>query len=241
MQKESPSANQPELAYLQLLHLADSAFPIGALSHSFGLETLVSANQLRATNLEIFLQGHLEESGVAEAIFCREAAKLAREAATDFPIERWREINETLSALKPARESRDGSASLGRNFLRAVIAVSENKVLRQALEAAENSPAHTIEHSPAFGVTGSALKFDEDAIVLAYLHQWATNSVSAFQRLAPLGQTQATQILWNLKPAMLEAANRSAKLSPENLSSFTPMLDWGAMEHPALTTRLFIS
>jgi urease accessory protein len=226
---------------LQLLHLADSAFPIGALSHSFGLETLVSANQLRATNLEIFLQGHLEESGVAEAIFCREAAKLASESATDFPIERWREINETLSALKPARESRDGSASLGRNFLRAVIAVSENKVLRQALEAAENSPAHTIEHSPAFGVTGSALKFDEDAIVLAYLHQWATNSVSAFQRLAPLGQTQATQILWNLKPAMLEAANRSAKLSPENLSSFTPMLDWGAMEHPALTTRLFIS
>jgi urease accessory protein len=241
MQKESPSANQPELAYLQLLHLADSAFPIGALSHSFGLETLVSANQLRATNLEIFLQGHLEESGVAEAIFCREAAKLASESATEFPIERWREINETLSALKPARESRDGSASLGRNFLRAVIAVSENKVLRQALEAAENSPAHTIEHSPAFGVTGSALKFDEDAIVLAYLHQWATNSVSAFQRLAPLGQTQATQILWNLKPAMLEAANRSAKLSPDNLSSFTPMLDWGAMEHPALTTRLFIS
>ena len=65
MQKESPNANQSELAYLQLLHLADSAFPIGALAHSFGLETLVSATQLRPTTLELFLQGYLEEAGVA--------------------------------------------------------------------------------------------------------------------------------------------------------------------------------
>ena len=241
MEKESPNANQPELAYLQLLHLADSAFPIGALSHSFGLETLVAANQLSPKTLEIFLQGYLEEAGATEAVFCREAAKLANESASDFPVERWREINETLAALKPARESRDGSASLGRNFLRAVAAVVENKILRQAVQAAENSPPHAIEHSPAFGLAGAILNFEEDAIVLAYLHQWAANSVSAVQRLSPLGQTQATQILWNLKPAMLEAANRSAKLSPDNLSSFTPMLDWGAMEHPALTTRLFIS
>src|SRR5271167_3418793 len=76
MQEESPNAIQPNLAYLQLLHLADSAFPIGALSHSFGLETLVAANQLRATTLEIFLQGYLEEAGVTEAVFCRQAAKL---------------------------------------------------------------------------------------------------------------------------------------------------------------------
>src|SRR5271156_3680934 len=112
MQKESPNVNQPELAFLQLLHLADSAFPIGALSHSFGLETLVAANQLSPKSLEIFLQGYLEEAGATEAVFCREAAKLANESASDFPVERWREINETLAALKPARESRDGSASL---------------------------------------------------------------------------------------------------------------------------------
>src|ERR1700675_1398294 len=59
MQKESPSPNQPEIAYLQLFHLADSAFPIGALSPSFGLETLVAANQVSPKTLEIFLQGYL--------------------------------------------------------------------------------------------------------------------------------------------------------------------------------------
>lgn len=238
-----------DLSYLQLLHLADSAFPIGALAHSFGIESLVSAGLLGPADLEFFLRGYLEEAGVVEAVFGRDAVRLARESEVEFPAARWRELNERLAALKPAREARAGSAALGRNFLRAVLALSECKILRKALEVAEESSmpescdhrSGIIEHSPAFGLVGGALEFDEDSVVLAYLHQFVASAVSAFQRLLPLGQTQATRILWNLKPAMIEAAARSALTSLDNLSSFTPLLDWGAMEHPALRTRLFIS
>ncbi len=56
-----------------------------------------------------------------------------------------------------------------------------------------------------------------------------------------MGQSEATRILWNLKPAMIEAAARSRAGSIDDVCCFTPLLDWGAMEHPALTTRLFIS
>jgi urease accessory protein len=238
-----------ELAYLQLLHLADSAFPIGALAHSFGIESLVSAGLLAPANLEVFLRGYLEEAGAVEATFCRQAALLACQAEVEFPCARWRELNLSLSALKPAREARAGSATLGRNFLRAVLALGELNVLRKALEAAEestppnSSDCHSvvIEHSPAFGLVGGAFQFDEDSIVLAYLHQMVFSFVSAFQRLLPLGQAHATRILWNLKPAMIEVANHGAACSLDNLSSFTPLMDWGAMEHPALRTRLFIS
>jgi urease accessory protein len=237
------------LAFLQLLHLADSAFPIGSLAHSFGIESLVSASLLETADLEAFLRGYLEEAGVVEAVFCREAARLARESEVEFPSARWREINDSLAALKPGREARAGSAALGRNFLRAVLALGESSILRKALEAAEESfqpessdhDSGIIEHSPAFGLVGGAFQFDEDSVVLAYLHQFVASAVSAFQRLLPLGQTQATRILWSLKPAMMEAASRSAGCSLDNLSSFTPLLDWGAMEHPALSTRLFIS
>jgi urease accessory protein len=239
----------PELAYLQLLHLADSAFPIGALSHSFGIESMVSAGLLATRDLEIFLRGYLEETGVVEAVFCREAVRLAREAASDFPSARWRDLNDQLAALKPGREARSGSAALGRNFVRAVLALGECNILRQSLEATDelfppdsfDRCSGIIEHSPAFGLVGGALHFDEDSVVLAYLHQFVSSSVSAFQRLLPLGQTQATRILWNLKPVIIEAESCSAALSLDNLSSFTPLLDWGAMEHPALSTRLFIS
>jgi urease accessory protein len=244
-----PRSTFSDLAYLRLLHLADSAFPIGALAHSFGVESLVSAKFLGTADLEVFLRGYLEETGVVEAIFCREAARLARESPVDFPSKRWREINDALAALKPGREARAGSSALGRNFLQAALSLGESNILRQALEAPEeiSEPGSSdyrsglIEHSPAFGLVGGALQFDENSAVLAYLHQLIAGMVSAFQRLSPLGQTQAARILWNLKPAMMEAASRSAELSMDNMSSFTPLLDWGAMEHPALSTRLFIS
>ncbi len=242
----SPSA---ELGCLRLLHLADSAFPIGAFAHSFGIESLAAVGLLTTANLEEFLCGYLEESGAPEALFCREAARLAREVRAEFSRRRLRELNELFAALKPAREARAGNAALGLNFLRAALALCESNVLRQALEAMEGwtqreesgHEAAGIGHCIAFGLVGGALEFDEDSIVLAYLHQWVAASVSAFQRLLPLGQTRATRILWNLKPLIIETARRSAKISLENFSNFTPALDWGAMEHPALATRLFIS
>jgi urease accessory protein len=250
--EDSPTSRRstsPDLAYLQLLHLADSAFPIGALAHSFGLESLVSAGLLAAGDLEVFLSDYLEEVGVVEAVFCREGFRLARVSQRELAIARWRELNGLLAALKPGREARAGSAALGYNFLRAVLALGEFNILRQALEVAEESPlcgssdrhSGLIEHSTAFGLAGGALDFDEDSVILAYLHQLAASSVSAFQRLLPLGQTQATRILWNLKPVMIETARRSAALSLDTFSNFTPLLDWGAMEHAALSTRLFIS
>jgi urease accessory protein len=238
-----------ELALLQLLHLADSAFPIGALAHSFGIESLVSRGLLAPADLEVFLRGYLEEAGTVEATFCRQAALLAREAEVEFPCARWRELNLRLAVLRPAREARAGSATLGRNFLRTVLALGELRILRKVLEDMEqSSPPNSsdcysgvIEHSAAFGLVGGALRFDEDSIVLAYLHQMVFSFVSAFQRLLPLGQTHATRILWNLKPAILEVANHTAACSLDNLSTFTPLMDWGAMEHPALRTRLFVS
>jgi urease accessory protein len=236
----SPAASPDELAELRLLHLADTALPIGSLAHSFGLESLVACEILGVSGLFGFLRGYLEEAGAMEAVFCRAAFRLAADSSRGFAVERWLELNLRVSALKPARESRAGSAALGRNFLTTVLALGELPVLREALEAARKPPATAIHHSLAFGLVSGALGFDEDRAVLAYLHQSAANLVSACQRLLPLGQTEAARILWHLKPVMIETAARSAA-DPESVSCFMPLLDWGAMEHPALSTRLFVS
>jgi urease accessory protein len=228
-----------DLADLRLLHLADSALPIGGLAHSFGLESLVSQELLGVSDLPEFLGGFLEEAGMVEAVFCREAFRLARDHGK-LCSERWVELNDRLAALKPARESRSGSASLGKNFLTAAAALGDFAVLREALEASKRSGS-AVHHSLAFGLTSSALGFAEDRAVLAYLHQSIAGLVSACQRLLPLGQSAATKILWNIKPVILETANRSAACAIDDVCCFMPLLDWGAMEHPALQTRLFVS
>jgi urease accessory protein len=243
---ERDSANEAlaqadALADLRLLHLADSALPIDALAHSFGLESLTSCEMLTTRDLPDFLQTYLEEAGTMDAVFCREAFLLpaAATAENEFAA-RWLQLNNQLSARKPARESRAGSASLGGNFLQVAMNLADLPLAHAALDASKGS-ASLVHHSTAFGLACSLLEFAEDHVVLVYLHQSVASMVSSCQRLLPLGQSEAARILWNLKPANTAAANRSAATTLEDASCFMALLDWGAMEHPALGTRLLIS
>jgi len=51
---------------LWLLQLSDTALPIGALNHSFGIETLTVEESLSADTIESFLNDYLHEVGTLE-------------------------------------------------------------------------------------------------------------------------------------------------------------------------------
>lgn len=236
--KDFAPEGDPAMIELWLLHLADSALPIGAFAHSFGVETLVMGGLLQVSDLQHFLGAWLEEAGVAEGVFCRAAWRLA--GLKTFPMREWLRLNDSLGALKPGRESRNGSAVLGSNFLKAALAVCHREPVQKAFEEARRASA-AVHHACSFGLVSGALHFDEDRSVRAYLHQSVAGLISACQRLMPLGQTRAQQILWDLKPGIVESARRSEVFTTQDVCCFLPMLDWGAMEHPELFTRLFIS
>lgn len=229
---------------LWFMQLADSALPIGATAHSFGLETLVSEEVLTVAQLELFLRDYLSEAGAHDGAFCRAAHRLAAEVIrfNRFPQDAWLDLNRRLSARKSARESRAASATLGRRFLQLAIEMGEWPLLEEASQAARRAGVDA-HHCTAFGLTGGALQLEEETTVLGYLHQSLSGLVSACQRLLPLGQTQAHRILWYLKPILAEAAglSRDCKLDCDEAYCFTPLLDLGAMRHPSLETRLFIS
>ncbi|MBX3013432.1 MAG: hypothetical protein KF832_18065 [Caldilineaceae bacterium] len=248
---------------LRLLHLADSAFPIGATAHSFGLETLTAEGHLTPQKLQRVLHDLLWESGQGEALFTRlayrcAAAQASREAGTmEAALPGWLELNQWVAAWKPAREGREASATLGRRFLQTVAHLEAAPVLQQAMTTASQAGI-AVHYCAAFGLVGGALTLGEETTILAYLQQTVMGLISACLRLLPLGQSRASEILWKLKPTMAEVAAASLAISqtqpalgstPETalthafgqLAMCTPMLDLASMRHPTLTTRLFIS
>ncbi len=213
------------LAQLQLLHLADSALPIGAMAHSFGLESLIAEQGLEVADLEAFFRDWLAGAGMVDAVFCMRAWDANN-------AEAWSALNAELTARKPARESRNASLALGRRFLRLAASLIPDPRLTLA------GPAHT---ATAFGLVSGVLGIDRAAGAAACLHQSLYGAISVCQRLLPLGQSAAAALLWNLKPRILEAVGDAAGRELDELWNPQPLLEMASMRHPRLSTRLFIS
>ena len=225
---------------LRLLHLADSALPIGSTAHSYGLETLVHDADLTVEQLQACFDHFVAEAGAVEAAYCRRAYALGASPvepwADGWPA--WQALNRGLSARKPARESRQASATLGRRLLRLACSLEDDATLRHALAAGGVTDLH---HATAFGLIGGHWRLGEEATVLAFLQQMMAGLVSACQRLMPLGQQRAQSILWALQPILAATVQRIAAAEDEAPPAFTPLLEVASMRHPTLPIRLFVS
>jgi urease accessory protein len=208
-----------DLALLTLLQLADSALPVGAAAHSFGLETMAEEGFLEPAKVRQFLGDYLEEAGMLEAVFLLRA----------HSQKGWAALNDELSARKPARESREASLKLGRRLADLVNAWLDRGAVAAGLH-----------YCVAFGAAGAALGIPPRPLAIAYLQQSVMAMVSSCQRLMPLGQSAASVIVYSLAAPISRVASAATEFDQE-VACFNPLPELSSMRHGFLETRLFIS
>jgi urease accessory protein len=219
------NAVSPELAVVRLLQLFDSAFPIGSFAHSSGLETYAQ-NGLDQHGLRDLLAAQLELGfGRLDAAACVLAFRAMDAAALD-------ELSCTLSAWKPVPGARQTSLKLGRRLLLLV-----RRLYPKEVDLVLDEPHQAV----VMGAVGRRLGLSEAQLALSFVHSSLTAQLAAATRTVALSPEAAQEILSDLHPNVVAAAER-VRADPEgNLFSATPALDVRAHQQAFLYTRLFQS
>ena len=223
---------------LALLQMADGLFPAGGFAHSFGLETYVQDGRVRdragvAAFLEALLTG---ATGPCDAAAVAISARLV----TAADVEGCLELDGRLDAMKLVPELRAASLQMGRQTLRAALAVADDPRLVELSRAAEagDTPGH---HAVIFGAALGCRGVDGEMAACAYLHSTATTVVNASLRLLSLGQLDGQRILTGAQPVIAALAADAARASMDDLWSFAPGLEIASLRHAELPARLFRS
>ncbi len=222
---------------LLLLQITDSAFPIGAYSHSFGLETYIQKGliQTREDAWRYIRQNIRGPLTYTELLGMR----LAYQAAADGDWENVKKTEEYLLAARSPRELREGSGKLSARFIGTAghLLGPEEREVFSCYEKAGG--AHML--NTAYGVFCAAAAIELEEALTCYLYSQVSAMTVNCVKTVPLSQTDGQQLLAAAHPLMEEAVGRAMAADSEFLGLSMPGFDIRCMQHEALYSRLYMS
>jgi len=220
------------------LQIADSLFPTGGFTQSYGLETFVQDGTIcSAVSFLEFMKTYLVD--VLGRVDCP-ALCLTHRYVTRGEFDMMLELDQLLDACKTSREAREASSRTGRAMLRTAGQLFGNPTIEKYTGEVERGTAHG-HHAVVYGLITWSTGLSPLQSNLVFLYNAAAGMASAAIRLVPLGQRETQEVLRALHPAMIETARRSLLLEMWDLGSFAPALEIRCMAHERLYTRLFMS
>ncbi|WP_414567172.1 urease accessory protein UreF [Nostoc sp. CCY 9925] len=219
--------------FLNILQLASPALPVGAYSYSEGLETLVeNARIANQEDLKHWLEAQLTYGAIR-----LEAAVIVRaeKSAKMGDVESLCSWNLWFSAARETEELRASSWQMGRSLIQLL-----GKIEPQIVPIT-NAVGNPCNYAIAFGIALAHWQINIKAGLLAYLHTWANNLITAGVKLIPLGQTAGQQLLLDLQLLISNMALEILALEDEQLSCWSWGLSLASMQHETQYTRLFRS
>lgn len=219
-------------ALYRLMAWLSPSYPVGAFTHSHGLEweveagTVADAGGLCAWIGDILCLG----AGRQDAILLAETWRAAR--AGD--IAGLARVAELAASLAPSRERRTETMSQGRAFVLATAAAWPASCGTEPV----SDPAD-IAYPVAVGLASARHMVPLEPALTAYLHAFAANLVSAGVRLVPLGQTDGQRAIARLESVVVAVAAEALAAGLDDIGGCVLLADIASMRHETQYTRLF--
>lgn len=232
------AAATPATNVAALLQLASSTLPVGAFSHSLGLEAAHDAGLLRNSNDALrWIGDHLQLVWAnGEAPWWLAAFTAWRDDDADGIAA----ASDWLVASRETAELRLEHTQTGRSLRQWLLGLPDAASLtptQRTTLGALDPPAFACVHALAAYTLGL------DARTGLHAQAWSTaeNLVMAALKLVPLGQAAAQTVLRQLAPLLPACIDRAFATPPMTACNFAPMLAILSSRHETQYSRLFRS
>lgn len=222
---------------LLLLQICDSVFPIGAYSHSYGLETYIQLGLVHdETTAASFVETQVRWPLTYTELL---GIRLAYEAVRAGDLGRVGGLEALMAAAKVPAETREASRKMAARFCKTAAGFLEGEAARGFAAYASRPQAHTV--NAAYGVFAALAGIDLEELMRRYLYSQVSAMVTNCVKTVPLSQTAGQRLLFALAGAQVEAVRAALRASDELLGLSMPGFDVRQIEHETLYSRLYMS
>ena len=227
-----------------IFQINDSLFPIGAYSHSYGLETYIQKKLV--TNVDTafeYLKCNLKSNFLYSELL---AINLSYEYADKERLDKLIRLDNILNASKSPKEIRLASQKLGSRFIKTLLSTEINYKNNNFLASymyvhnkknKNNLPTHTV----AYGVFCQSVGIERERAIEGFLYSYTSSTITNCVKSIPLSQTQGQQLLYKSHDIFEEVINKLDELTIDDLCLSTPGFDIRCMQHENLYSRLYMS
>lgn len=222
-----------------LLQVNDALFPIGAYSHSYGLETYIQKNLVTSKEEAWAFIYRRMRMGFAYNEFL--SARLAYEAAVKQEVERLLELEEILEASRVPMQTREAGRKLGSRFVKTISVMDipyENDCFT---EYCRRRKGRTTTHSVVYGAFCGSVGIPYDKVMETYLYAQTSSMITNCVKTIPLSQTDGQKLLFQSNAMYQEILELLPELTEDDLCLSNPGFDIRCMQHEGLYSRIYMS
>ncbi|MGN1318536.1 MAG: urease accessory protein UreF [Lachnospirales bacterium] len=219
-----------------LLQINDSLFPIGAYSHSYGLETYIQKDLLKGEDsIREYINNKIKYSLANTELL---GAKLAYENACN--MEKIEELDNILTVSKSPVEIRQASLKMGSRFLKTINKCNLN-LQYDYFNNYINMEYTQKHHCIAYGVLCCSANISIKTMLNNFLYSQVSAMITNCVKLVPLSQNIGQKLLYDTFDIMENTVCDVIEMSEDMFCASTPAFDIRCMEHERLYSRLYMS